>query len=325
MQHDKNKDGKITKDELPERAQRMFDRLDTNSDGAITHYVGIKDDITEKKQLVEELDAHRHHLEELVAERTLQLAEAREKAEAANLAKSVFLANMSHEIRTPMNGVIGMAELLANTPLSSLQRRYAEAIRGSADSLLTVLNDILDFSKIEAGRLELDPAPFDLVAITEEVTQIVAPQAEAKDVEVIVRCDPDMPQWLIGDGARIRQVLMNLAGNAVKFTDAGHVLFDVRCTDKADGKATVHVTVSDTGVGIPKDKPEEIFGKFTQADASTTRRFGGTGLGLAISRKLTDLMGGKIWAESTPGKGSTFHFIAELEIDQREAMELTDD
>ena len=235
-----------------------------------------------------------------------ELRKAKALAEEANRAKSEFLANMSHEIRTPMNGIVGMVDLLLQTKLVSRQREFVEIIRSSADSLLTVINDILDFSKIEAGKLLIEPVPFNLLRTVEEAAAVLAPRADAKGLELVVRYTPGMPRRFIGDSDRIRQVLLNLVGNAVKFTERGHVVIDVDCDPAVDDRTWVRIQIRDTGIGIEPEMIGRLFQKFEQADAGTTRRFGGTGLGLAISRQLVELMGGDISVTSIPKAGSIF-------------------
>lgn len=238
---------------------------------------------------------------------------ARVKAESADRAKSEFLANMSHEIRTPMNGVLGMAELLVRTDLDGRQRTFADVILKSGNALLTIINDILDFSKIDAGQLSLDPAPFRLGEAIEDVATLVSTRVAEKDLELIVRVDPELPGCVVGDVGRIRQIVTNLVGNGVKFTEKGHVLVDV--SGHVDhGVAHVTIRVEDTGIGIPDDMLAKVFEKFSQVDASSTRRHEGTGLGLAIASRLVDLMGGEMGVSSDFGRGSTFWFTIPLPV-----------
>ncbi|OYX20886.1 MAG: hybrid sensor histidine kinase/response regulator [Rhodobacterales bacterium 32-66-9] len=243
-----------------------------------------------------------------------QLEAARKAAEAANRAKSAFLANMSHEIRTPMNGVVGMAELLCDTALTEEQRLFAETIRSSGEALLVIINDILDYSKIEAERLTLRPEPFDLERTIHEVTMLLQPRAREKGIDLMIDFDMFLPTRFVGDPGRLRQVLTNLIGNAVKFTEKGHVLTRVVGIDDADGAQTLHVTVEDTGIGIAPDYLDHIFGEFNQVEDERNRKFEGTGLGLAITRRLIEHMGGAVWVDSDFGKGSSFGFRVTLPV-----------
>ena len=268
-----------------------------DASGRPLRMIGTNWDITERRQAEDDLR---------IAKRT---------AEAGARAKSEFLANMSHEIRTPMNGIIGMTELLSDTKLTPTQREYLSIVRNSAESLLAILNDILDFSKIEAGRMTLDRHPFHLRDRVGDTLQALSVRAADKQLELAYRIEPEVPDYLRGDSGRLQQILNNLVGNAIKFTQTGEVVVTVKVESRTPDQVCLHFLVSDTGIGIPSDKVEVIFESFTQAESSTTRRFGGTGLGLSIAGQLVSLMNGKLWVESTPGVGSTFHFTAVADIE----------
>ena len=263
-----------------------------NSAGEITHFLGVKENITERKAMEEEL------------------RQSKQSAEEANRLKSQFLANMSHEIRTPMNGVIGMTDLLVGTELDKEQREYVQAVKSSAESLLSVINQILDFSKIEAGKLDLEYRDFELRRSLGDFLQPLALQAAEKGIELAYRVHSDVPDALMGDPGRLRQIIVNLVSNALKFTARGEVVLSVNGEQSLTDEALLHFSIADTGIGIPEEKRQHIFEPFSQADGSTTREYGGTGLGLTISDRLVAMMGGRIWLESETGTGSVFHFTA---------------
>ena len=276
--------------------------------------LGISRDITQQKRADEELQHHREHLEDMILERTAELVVAKEQADAANQAKGDFLANMSHEIRTPMNAILGMSYLALQSGLNLEQLNYVQKVHGAAESLLGIINDILDFSKIEAGKLDIEAIPFNLGEVMDGLGSLVGVSAEEKSLELLFAAPPQLPAALVGDPSRLRQVLLNLGYNAVKFTERGEVVVAIEIVERTDTSVQLRFEVRDTGIGMTLEAQRRLFQPFSQADASTSRRYGGTGLGLAISRHLVRLMGGEIQVESSPGMGSRFYFSLRFDL-----------
>jgi len=282
--------------------------------GGPAGFDGLVTDITARRQALEDLRSHRDQLEDAVRERTGQLVEAMNRAEVANQAKSEFLANMSHEIRTPMNVILGMSHLALQSDLNPQQHNYVQKVHRSAESLLGVINDILDFSKIEAGKLDVEVIPFDLADVLDSLANLVGMNAEEKGLELVFDLPPDLPNALVGDPSRLRQVLINLGNNAVKFTERGEVIVGAEVLARDATSVRLRFEVRDTGIGITPEQQQRLFKPFSQADASTSRRYGGTGLGLAISHHLVRMMDGELGVDSAPGRGSRFHFGASFGI-----------
>lgn len=296
-------------DEVVQKLQMLTNFLVDSAHRSMTALQHKADELETEAEQRKQIEKALHQGIEAVT----RSVKAANEAESANTAKSMFLANVSHEIRTPMNGIIGMAGFLLDSDLPAEQRHYAESVRSCADSLLLLVNDLLDFSKIEAGKMELEYLDFDLRVTMDEVTELLAFKITEKMLNFAAMVSPQVPSLLHGDPGRLRQILINLANNAIKFTIEGEVVIRATLECETEMSATIRFSVSDTGIGIPSEKQDALFESFTQADTSVTREFGGTGLGLAISKQLVEMMGGEIGVESAPGSGSTFWFTAVFE------------